>query len=53
MLILIRDSGWGCTCATSLGDLDLTSDHAVVTVSFKILVGLCLSNCRVEEVGTW
>ena len=33
--ILGRDIGWGCRCATSWSDLDLTFDLAVVTLSLK------------------
>ena len=32
----------GCRCATSWGDLDLTFDLVIVTISFKILSGLFL-----------
>ena len=46
-LIPGRDIGWGCRCATSLCDLDLTFDLAVVTLSLKILSGLYLGNCKV------
>ena len=46
-LILGRDIGWGCRCATSWSDLDLTFDLAVVTLSLKILSGLYLGNCKV------
>ena len=45
--ILGRDIGWGCRCATSWSDLDLTLDLAVVTLTFKILSGLYLRNCKV------
>ena len=31
-------------------DLDLTFDLAVVTLTYKILSGLYLGNCKVEEV---
>ena len=37
-LILGRDIGWGCRCATSWCDFDLTFD-LVVTMRFKILSG--------------
>ena len=43
-LILGRDIGWGCKCATSWYDLDLTFDLAIVTLSLKILSGLYLGN---------
>ena len=33
--ILGRDIGWGCRCATSWSDLDLTFDLATVTLSLK------------------
>ena len=46
-LILGRDIGWGCRCATSWYDLDLTFDLAVVTLSLKILSGLYLINRKV------
>ena len=45
--ILGRDIGWGCRCATSWSDLDLTFDLAVVTLSLKILSGLYLGNHKV------
>ena len=34
-LILGRDIGWGCRCATSWCDLDLSSDLAEVTLTYK------------------
>ena len=34
-------------------DLDLTLDLAVVTLTYNILSGLCLSNSKVQEVDTW
>ena len=37
----------GCRCATSLCDLDLTFDLAVVTLTSKILSGLYLGNRKV------
>ena len=37
MLKLGSDIGWGCKCATSWCDLDLTFDLAVMTLSLKIL----------------
>ena len=37
----------GCRCATSWCDLDLTFDLAVVTLTYKILSGLYLGNCKV------
>ena len=43
----------GCRCATSLSDLDLTFDLAVVTLTFKTLSGLYLGNREVEEVDMW
>ena len=36
-----------CRCATSWSDLDLTFDLAVVTLTYKTLSGLYLSNCKV------
>ena len=35
--ILGRDIGWGCRCATSWSDLDLTFDLAVVSLTYKTL----------------
>ena len=46
-LILGRDIGWGCRCAKSWCDLDLTFDLAVVTLTFKILSGLYRGSCKV------
>ena len=43
-LILGRDIGWGCRGETSWRDLKLTFELAVVTLSYKILSGLCLGN---------
>ena len=37
----------GCKCATSLCDLDLTFDLAIVTLTYKILSGPYLRNCKV------
>ena len=37
----------GYRSATSLSDLDLTFDLAVVTLTYKILSGLYLANCKV------
>ena len=37
----------GCKCAVSWCDLDLIFDLAVVTLTYKILSGLCLGNCKV------
>ena len=52
-LILGRDIGYrGYRCATSWCDLDLTFDLAVKTFSLKILSGLYLRNCKVQEVHT-
>ena len=45
-LIRGRGIGWGCRCATSWCDLDLTFYLAVVTLSLKILLGLYLINCK-------
>ena len=42
-----------CRCATSWCDLDLTFDLAVVTLTYKILSGLYLGNCKVWEIDTW
>ena len=46
-LILGRVIGWGCRCATSWWDIDLTFDLAAVTLSLKILSGLYLGNRKV------
>ena len=53
MLMLGRDIGWGCRCATSWCDLDLTFGLAVVTFTYKILSGLYLGKRKVWEVDTW
>ena len=34
-------------------DLDLTFDLAVETLTYKILSGLYLGNCKVQEVDIW
>ena len=47
--ILVR----GCRCATSWSDLDLTFDLAVVTLTYKMLSGLYLGNCKAWEVDIW
>ena len=46
-LIPNRDIGWGCRCATSWCDLDLTFGLVVVTLSLKILSGLYLRKHKV------
>ena len=46
-LILDRDIGWVCRCATSWYDLDLAFDLAVVTLKFKFLSRLYLRNRKV------
>ena len=46
-LILGRNIGWGCRCATSWCDLDLIFDFAEVTLSLKIFYGLYFGNCKV------
>ena len=48
-----KDIGLGCRYATSWSDLDLTFELAIVTLSLKILSGLNLRNCKVQEVDTW
>ena len=57
LLILGRDIGWGCSCATSWCYLFLSFDLFVVTLTFKILSRLYLGNCKVQEVdisqGHW
>ena len=40
-------------CAASWSDQDFTFDLAVVTLTYKILSGLYLRNCKVLEVDTW
>ena len=50
-LILDRDIGWGCNCATLRCDLDLTCDLAV-TFSLNILPGLYLGNHKVYIVDS-
>ena len=45
--ILGSDIGWGCWCAASWSDLDLTFGLAIVTLTFKILSGLYLRNRKV------
>ena len=42
-----------CGCVTSGSDIDLTFDLAVVTLTIKLLFGLYLRNCKVQEVDTW
>ena len=49
-LILCRDIGWGCRCAASWFDLDLTFDLAVVTLSLKILSRLYLGHHKLKKV---
>ena len=44
MLIFGKDIGWGCRCAMSWCDLDLTFDLAVVPLTFKILSKLSFRN---------
>ena len=34
-------------------DLDLTFDLAVVTLTYKILFGLCLGFHKVQNIDTW
>ena len=46
-VILGRDVGLGCKCATLWCDLDFTLDLFVVTLTFKISLGVNLGNCRV------
>ena len=41
-LILGRDICWGCSCATSWSDFDLTFNLAPVTMTFIILSRLYL-----------
>ena len=53
MLDICKDIGWGCRCAVSWSDLDLTFDLAKVTLSLKILSGLYLRNRKAYKVETW
>ena len=46
-LILGRDIGWGCNCAMSWCDFDMTFGLAVVTLTFKIFSGRYRGNCNV------
>ena len=39
-----------CRSASSLYDLDITFNHAIMTVMFKILSSPSLGNCEVKEV---
>ena len=48
---MVRTLVVGCRCAASCCDLDLTFDHVVVTLIFKILSRLYLRNQKVQEVG--
>ena len=48
--ILGRDIGWGCRCATSWSDLDLTYDLAVVTLSLKICPGYISATIRCRKL---
>ena len=41
-LILGRDIGYGCRCASSWCDLDVTFDLVIVSLTYKILSGLYL-----------
>ena len=34
-------------------DLSLTFDIAIVTLTFEVLSGLYLGNCKAYEVDTW
>ena len=45
--LILRHIGWGCRCATSWCDFDLTFVLAVVTLTYKILSGLYLRNHKV------
>ena len=47
------DIGWGCRCAMSWCDFNLSLDLAIVTLTFKILPGLYLGNmsCRKLTLG--
>ena len=40
-------------CNIMVVDLDLNFGLAVVTFTFKILSGLCIGNCKVQEVDIW
>ena len=54
MLILGRAIGWGggCGFAVSWCNPDLTFCLVVVTLTLKILPGLCVKNFKVKEVAT-
>ena len=43
----VGGGGGGCRCVASWCELDLTFDHAVATLTFKILFGLYLGNHQV------
>ena len=49
-LILGRDIGWGCRCATSWSDLDLTFDIAVVTLTYKSCPGYISESVRCRKL---
>ena len=50
-MVWILDSG--CRCEMLWCDLDLTSHLVVVTLNLKILAGLNLRNCNMDEVDSW
>ena len=47
-----QDICFGCRCVISWCDLRMTSDLAVVTLTFKILLKLFLRNCEGQKVDT-
>ena len=51
-LILGRENGWECSCASSWCDLDLTINLAVVTLRLDILSRVCHGNRKVRKVDT-
>ena len=51
--MLCRDIGWGCKCAMSWSDLELTFQFTVVTLTIKILSRQYLRICMVIKVVIW
>ena len=47
LIHMVGTLGRGCGCATLWCDLDWAFDLAVVTLTYKILSGLYLGNCKV------
>ena len=50
---MVRTLVFGCRCATSWCDLDLTFDLVIVTMSFKNFSGLFLGIHKVQKVDIW